>query len=257
MIVAKRLLQLRKNKGFIQADVAAKIGIGRSSYVKYEKGDVQIPTDMLVKLSDIYNVSVDYLLGKSDLPRPSPTPIAKKEVVANATPEETLQKLGIKDKTAIDIIAQMIRYAKDKDFEVASEVELPTEISATVSSENKKQIYELPLFDYPAPARVGLFVGEGEYELVTVSEKIHSIAHFGVKISGDSMMPKIPNGSIVWVRQQHYVDNGDICIVVIDNEGYCKLKEENRFVSLNAEYPAIEISENEYKISGKVVYIQK
>ena len=58
------LRELRKQKGMRQADVAQKLGVGRTTYVKYENGDNEPSFEMLNKLSDLFGVSTDYLLGR-------------------------------------------------------------------------------------------------------------------------------------------------------------------------------------------------
>ncbi len=51
-----------------QEDVSKKIGVGRSTYAKYETGENEPSYFMLEKISDLFGVSTDYLLGRSDDP---------------------------------------------------------------------------------------------------------------------------------------------------------------------------------------------
>lgn len=60
------LKQLRQDKGVLQKDVAFYLGIDRTTYVKYERGDSEPNHDMLSRLADYFNVSVDYLLGREN-----------------------------------------------------------------------------------------------------------------------------------------------------------------------------------------------
>ena len=60
------LKQLREQKKVYQKDVAKYLGVDRTTYVKYENGDSTPNPDMLVKLSDYFGVSTDYLLGKTE-----------------------------------------------------------------------------------------------------------------------------------------------------------------------------------------------
>lgn len=63
--LAKNLIELRTAYGYTQQQVAEKIGIRAQSYQAYEKG-ITVPTlQNFVKLSEIYDVSLDYLIGKS------------------------------------------------------------------------------------------------------------------------------------------------------------------------------------------------
>lgn len=59
----ERLKNLRTNAGMTQQDVARLLGVERTTYVKYEKGNSDPPTATLVRLADYFSVSVDYLIG--------------------------------------------------------------------------------------------------------------------------------------------------------------------------------------------------
>ena len=61
------LKQLRRSKKLTQLDMSACLGISLSSYQKYEreKGTVIPSLDVLIRIADFYNVSTDYLLGRS------------------------------------------------------------------------------------------------------------------------------------------------------------------------------------------------
>lgn len=60
------LKRLREAKGLFQKDVASAIGVDRTTYVKYERGDSEPSFQILEKLADYFNVSVDYLLGRDN-----------------------------------------------------------------------------------------------------------------------------------------------------------------------------------------------
>lgn len=62
------LKQLRKQNGFTQKEVAKELGITVSAYGNYELGQRQPTPEMLCKLADVFEVSVDYLLGRSTQP---------------------------------------------------------------------------------------------------------------------------------------------------------------------------------------------
>lgn len=71
-ITSIRLQKLRKARGYSQQDVASLIGVGRTTYLKYENGDNR-PTRKLNELARLFNVSTDYLLGLTDTPTESLT----------------------------------------------------------------------------------------------------------------------------------------------------------------------------------------
>lgn len=70
-ITGKRLRTLRLDKGLSQDEVAKIIGVGRTTYSKYESGDNK-PVRKLKELSELFNVSTDYLLGNEKAPDAHP-----------------------------------------------------------------------------------------------------------------------------------------------------------------------------------------
>ena len=60
---------LRKNKGYTQIAVQMNTGIEQALLSKFENGDRVPPTETLIKLADFYNVSIDYILCRTDNPQ--------------------------------------------------------------------------------------------------------------------------------------------------------------------------------------------
>lgn len=65
-ILGKRLLFLRKEKNLRQSDVAQGVGIGIFTYQRYEYGEREPQASVLKALADFFDVSADYLLGRTD-----------------------------------------------------------------------------------------------------------------------------------------------------------------------------------------------
>ena len=65
-MVYKRIRDLREDRDLTQKDLSRVLNCSQQVYSNYELGQRDIPTDILIKLSQFYNVSVDYILGLSD-----------------------------------------------------------------------------------------------------------------------------------------------------------------------------------------------
>ncbi len=65
-IFAKRLVELREDWRITQQDLANELGITRQSLSLYENAERTISIDLLVKIADFFNVTVDYLLGQTE-----------------------------------------------------------------------------------------------------------------------------------------------------------------------------------------------
>ena len=51
-----------------QTEIAKVLGMSQTGYSKYETGENDIPTQILIKLARYYNTSIDFLLGETDTP---------------------------------------------------------------------------------------------------------------------------------------------------------------------------------------------
>lgn len=67
MDFASRLTELRKNLDITQAELSKKTGIGRSTIASYEATGKKPPMDRVIQLADFFDVSVDYLLGNTNI----------------------------------------------------------------------------------------------------------------------------------------------------------------------------------------------
>lgn len=63
----RRIRELREDKDITQAKMARILNCSQQVYSNYELGQRDIPTDILIKLATYHNVSVDYILGLSEV----------------------------------------------------------------------------------------------------------------------------------------------------------------------------------------------
>lgn len=68
----ERIRNLREDKDLNQEDLAEYLNCTQACYSNYENGKRDIPTETLNKLADFYNVSIDYLLGRTNIKEPYP-----------------------------------------------------------------------------------------------------------------------------------------------------------------------------------------
>lgn len=168
-----------------------------------------------------------------------------------------------------DIYEQFIGFNPNNPFELLNE---EGKIKAlefihllTLSEEYKKTptviipfTRKLPLFDLPASAGKGSFLDGESYDLIEVGSEVPANADFGIKISGDSMLPRFLDGQIVWVQKTDCLENGEFGIFYLNGNSYIK-KFENRpdstaLLSLNPAYSPIPVNPGStFKIFGRVV----
>ena len=67
-VMKNRLKELRKNRGYTQVSLQMQTGIEQALLSKFENGERIPPTETLVRLAEFYNVSIDYILFRTDKP---------------------------------------------------------------------------------------------------------------------------------------------------------------------------------------------
>lgn len=68
----QNIRNLRNDHGYTQNQVAQYLNVKQNTYSQYEVGILNYPIDVLCKLADLYGVSVDYLLGRTNVKIPYP-----------------------------------------------------------------------------------------------------------------------------------------------------------------------------------------
>ena len=153
-------------------------------------------------------------------------------------------KIYIEENKKIDQIKQWLKAIKtDSEFELDTKDSCPKKI--------------IKLYDYALSAGKGndLMDDQVPHEDIEVN---NMAADFAIKVSGDSMEPKIENGSIVLIKQTEVLEDGDIGAFFYDGEVYCKTLRKNKtgvvLESINTKYKPINIDEKAVlKICGKVI----
>ena len=111
MNLKERLKELRLERNLLQKDMAKFLEITTSAYGYYEQGKRIPNSETINKLSDFFNVSVDYLMGKSDTKNPKKISIDKKTTI------ETLLNFVYEEK---NLISNLCFFTKDDDPSVDS-----------------------------------------------------------------------------------------------------------------------------------------
>lgn len=188
--------ELRKSKGISQIELAKICKVHQTAISQWENGHTTPDTDSLSMLSDYFNVSIDYLIGK------------KNNMTKNLVPVLGYVKAGIPIEAVEEIL---------------------------------------------------------DYEEIT-PEMANNGEHFGLKIFGDSMMPRFCPGDVVIVRKQSDITSGDIAVVLVNGSDATVKKiirkdDSLMLIPLNSSYEPIIYSRKEIEtlpvtIIGKVVELR-
>lgn len=219
------LKTLREEKKLRQADLADFLEISQQAYQRYENGTSEPNGDGFIKLADFYNVSADYLLGRTEI-----------KAMAGTTPAEQL------DVTAAE--QEIIR--RYTEFPEEVRLLLLETIRKLVGLPEAPEDLR-PVIVFTRCHRMKASAGTG-YDLDNEDEwrdvRIYDCAEahdadFAVEVDGDSMEPDYHDGDIVFVKLSEDVPVGSVGLFVHDGKGYIKERGETCLISRNPEYENI------------------
>ena len=199
--VGDRIRELREARDIKQKELVAYCGVSGSLFSQYENNKVIPPDDIKLKIAEFFNVSVDYLLGRTD----------------------------IDEEAVMD-----------------------------------KEIVRLPIIGTIRAGEPILAVQNIEgYQIIERRHLTPGYEYFFLKVVGDSMNIIAPEGSLVLVRKQDTVSNGDIAVVLINNQDatikkFYKQKDCVTLIPMSTNpthQPQIYEKETEAKIIGKAMKV--
>lgn len=232
MSFSQRVLELLKEKNLPKSELARAIGIPYTtldSMLKRDSDGAKIET--VFRIAAHLEVSVEQLVfGEA----PSAPQINEEE-------RELVRRFRLLDGRGKRTLLQLAQL----------------EAQSLVSHTEPRRLRRLPVYDAPAAAGSALPPLSDDYTFVAV-DNAPERADFGIKISGNSMEPRIADGSVVWVRQTQQLQDGDIGIFLLNGESLCKklshAQGKCQLLSLNSAYAPIPVLEtDELKVVGKVL----
>jgi len=224
----ERLKNLMGEKSVKAADISRATGISTGAISKYLSDEKKKPiASYVMKIAKFFDVSSEYLYGATDTRNPFYEP------------------------SIVDIYERLSTLAKQEVYDFASYL-MQKEIKSDLRKE-EKPFCEMQLLGLTA-AGPGVLNGDPTFETITIHD-VPRGADFALTVKGDSMEPLIKDHSIVFVKQQPMVENGEIAIIDINGEITCKKVYFSNGVlelrSLNQKYEPMHPTQA--RIVGKVI----
>ena len=235
--IGKTLRALREEIGLSQIEVAEWLSkhykpIKSKSISSWECGGSAPNAEQLLHLCNLYNVENVSLtfLGKSG-------------------------KLNEAGTRKLQEYAELLRESSRFSYSDSEPLESAPEKQVT---DQPLTLRTLRLYDLPASAGVGHYLDSENYDLIDVDSTVPMSADFGVRISGDSMLPRFTDQQIVWVHEQPTIEDGETGIFLYNGESFIKMFKRDRdgvrLVSANKSYGDVFISDPDvFRVFGKVV----
>ena len=235
--IGNQIKTFRKSAGFTQDELAKRLNTTKQTISRYEKGERKANQDMLFKLCDIFNVSIDDFF-----------PVLSKNAVesTNSIPDDP------------DLLTQQIT---DKVVQLTTQNKKIVLRTSEELLESQEREVDEERFEYHVFEKLSAGTGYGyaedrNYDTVYFEKDItHDLASW---VYGDSMEPDFADGSIALIKDTGWDYDGAIYAVDWDGQSYIKKvnkeKDGLRLVSLNDKYDdKFARWEEDPRIIGKVV----
>lgn len=249
MTFGERLTQLRKEHGYsTRNEFADFLGIPNTTLRNYETDAREPGHSFLIKMSELFDVSVDYLLGVTEeRERKLPYDLKTSEI-------ERIKKYRSLDSYGKETIDYIL------DREVGR-------VNALAERENVKQESKSPFRMPQAPALrlIQYFqrlasAGTGQIVLDDIPVDTLTIADipkyrkvkYAIGVHGHSMEPDYKDGDIVLIAPDEEVSVGEIGIFMDRSDAFIKKRGKNSLISLNPEYKDIPLT-NDTRCCGLVI----
>jgi len=222
MTLGERIRSLREAKRMTQGELGLLCGTTKQTIFKYESGIVtNLPFDRLERIAEVLDVSPIYLTGWADDAALDFAAAFDGSGDFGALAESFAALSDDGRARVTDYAADLVssgRYARpEADRPAARIVPFPR------AKRRDDGFVELKVYDQPAAAGLGNYIDAPAFSVEQYPASLAPEgAEFGVRISGDSMEPDIPNGCTVFVRPTPAVEPGEIGIFVLDGQAYCK-----------------------------------
>ena len=247
--------EARERAGYSQKELADLIGVAPNTFHGYESGKHDPKSDLLISIAQACHVSTDFLLGAS-----TPDVASKENVSKDGLRIGRLYDVA-DDRDRLIVETTLKPYEDKLPAEPSAPVAAPTVVRLPKAKRRKDGFVEFKVYDQPAAAGLGNYIDTPDFHIEQYPAMITPEgAEFGVRISGDSMEPEIPNGCTVFVRPTPAVEPGDIGIFVYDGQAYCKkliadqVERKTKLRSINKHYNDIVVDdESRLRTLGKVL----
>ena len=238
MAFADRLKEARLKKGYTQEQIAEKVGVAKSTYTGYEKGNREPNVYTIGKLMEELSVDANFLWqDETTFP-------------FELTYDE-MEHLVKKYRDLDDHGKEMVDFTLEKETDrIKKYGKLPNEPNKIVQFPKRLISY----YFKNASAGTGQLIADNlpDKRIEIPDKPEYKNVSYAIGVNGSSMEPSFHDGDILLVEATREIEIGDIGIFQIDNECFVKKLGKTSLISLNKDYKDIPLNETAITL-GKVI----
>lgn len=247
------IIHLYKERGWSLSELSRKVDMPKSSLSRYFNKNRQFPLNKVPVFSDILGVSSEYIYGISSESKEEQLPVEDSSTLQQIT--ETSGQL--EHKRQLIVLGAAKEQLEEQNTLQEQSVQYDSDKVIPLYKQYEEDEYEeVCIYGEPSAGR-GTWLSDESIESIMYPKPVpdHDIA---LRVRGNSMEPLFQDGEIVFVRKTKNVNNGQIIIIIVNNEAYIKklYKKSNevRLVSLNPDYGDIVLTEyDDVEVVGTVI----
>lgn len=237
MAFKDRLKEARLKQGYTQEQIAEKIGVAKSTFTGYEKGNSEPNMLTVSKIMDILHIDANFLY-QDEMGSNYPMKVSydeyqhiKKYRELDSHGKEIVDYILLKEWERVDALKSSPAAAElDNTFRLVN-------YYYRLASAGTGQI----LFDTPPTKRI---------EIPNIQKYAH--VDYAIGVNGNSMEPMYHDGDTLLVEMTDEISVGSIGIFCVDDNCYVKKLGNAELISLNADYPNIPLNETA-RCMGRVI----
>ena len=199
MSLGKRIQECRESLGLSQAALAKRLGVSQSTVGNYEAGISFPREEVLLRLFDSLETDPNTLFRDSFREGGAALSRSERELVDQY---RGLSHMG--RETVRSVVDALCAYRDDLE-----------------AGRTDREPRLIPLYRSPAAAGYAAPVFGEDFDYIPVEDDVPQAAEFAVRIQGDSMVPFIRDGSVVYVNRDP-LQAGDVGIFCVDGDMFCK-----------------------------------
>ncbi len=248
MGLGNRIIQLRKENGYTREKLAEILGISPYTLRNYELEVTDAGHPFLIKVSDLFNVSIDYLMGVTEEREKMTSYSLKSSEYSMVEKYRFISTHSPDGESVVDTVLDREYAIAEKLREQKEQLEKVQRMDMEVSEE----LVPLRLWAYYgkiACAGTGFYFDDIPSDTVQAPD---ANADFIIGVNGDSMEPDYHDGEKLYIKKVENINPGEVGIFTINNECFLKEYGEDGLVSKNKKYEDIPGNED-VRLIGKVV----
>lgn len=233
MAFTDRMKEARIKKDLTQEKLAKAIGVAKSTYTGYEKGNSEPNMLVLSKIMNVLGVDANFLFQDemNMIDEVTATPYEMEHLV---------KKYRVLDEHGKEMVdgALEIEYKRylAAEAEKRRQVALVTQTKTDMEAAAESVYYVLPMYYNPSSAGYGEEAGQDRPENVRLIKEPPRGTSYIAPVSGDSMEPTYHDGDLVFVDAQQSPERGEVGIFYMDGQQWIKELGDGVLISRNPAY---------------------